>query len=275
MCKRELPATTEYFRKNKKSKDGLLQRCKECNGYHFTIFDPEMDGYKICSKCNKKLKENLDNFYPNKDGKNGLHSVCKKCHKDLSQIYYYEHKKEASIVSKKYYLLHKNKILEKQKDYYYNRGGKKIYKLYSEINKEKLKLYWQKYRKDNKEHRKILAHKRNAKIKQLPNNFTKNDWEFCKSYFDYKCAYCGKDRNLTQDHFIPLNLGGGYIKENIIAVCINCNSSKKRQNFFIWYKEQDFYSVEREIKILEYLILMLENYKGDANTFENHKINMP
>jgi 5-methylcytosine-specific restriction endonuclease McrA len=71
--------------------------------------------------------------------------------------------------------------------------------------------------------------------------------------FDNKCAYCGKEKPLAQDHFVPLSKGGEYTNNNIICSCKSCNSSKSDKDFFEWYPEQLFYSKEREAKILKYL----------------------
>ncbi len=61
------------------------------------------------------------------------------------------------------------------------------------------------------------------------------------------------DQRLHQDHFIPLTKGGGYTKENIIPACRSCNASKQNADFEEWYPQYEYYSKEREQKILDYM----------------------
>lgn len=43
----------------------------------------------------------------------------------------------------------------------------------------------------------------------------------------YTCQYCGKKaKNLTLDHIIPKERGGGHTWENLVACCIECNNKK-------------------------------------------------
>jgi len=94
----------------------------------------------------------------------------------------------------------------------------------------------------------------------LPATLTLNQWKQIKEDFNYQCAYCGKHlENLTQDHFIALENGGEYTKENIIPACMSCNTSKRDKDFFEWYPQQDFYSKEREKRILEHLKYITQN----------------
>ena len=96
-------------------------------------------------------------------------------------------------------------------------------------------------------HRKELEH-------NSENTLTPSQWENCKKYFDYSCAYCGlKPEVLSKDHFVPLNLGGGLTVTNIVPCCQNCNSSKSNRKFSLWYKNTPFYTYNKELKILVYL----------------------
>lgn len=86
------------------------------------------------------------------------------------------------------------------------------------------------------------------------NELTPEQWENCKKYFDYACAYCGdKSHGLSKDHFISLNLGGGLTVDNVVPCCPRCNSSKSNRKFHLWFKNTPFYSHQRELKIYEYL----------------------
>jgi 5-methylcytosine-specific restriction endonuclease McrA len=46
----------------------------------------------------------------------------------------------------------------------------------------------------------------------------------------HTCQYCGKKaKNLTLDHVVPKERGGGHTWENLVACCIECNNKKGNQ----------------------------------------------
>jgi 5-methylcytosine-specific restriction endonuclease McrA len=100
-------------------------------------------------------------------------------------------------------------------------------------------------------------HRRKARQRNLLHNLTNKQWVGAKTIFENRCAYCGSEESLTQDHFIPVCRNGEYTANNIVPACHTCNSSKSDQDFFEWYPQQTFYNKKREQKILKYL-----NYKN-------------
>lgn len=67
------------------------------------------------------------------------------------------------------------------------------------------------------------------------------------------CAYCGRSKPSTLDHVVPKARGGKTTKENLIAACGACNLEKSSQPWFEWYRAQDFWSLEREDRILRWV----------------------
>jgi hypothetical protein len=67
------------------------------------------------------------------------------------------------------------------------------------------------------------------------------EWEIGKV-----CVYCGKKRNLSQDHIIPISRAGvdPRVKElldsadNCVWSCEGCNSSKSDRDVFEWYSKE-------------------------------------
>lgn len=43
----------------------------------------------------------------------------------------------------------------------------------------------------------VRNQKRRAILKNLPNSYTFDQWQYCQNYFDNKCCYCGADAPLT------------------------------------------------------------------------------
>jgi 5-methylcytosine-specific restriction endonuclease McrA len=146
--------------------------------------------------------------------------------------------------SKRYYEENKEREIERSKIRYINNKKqiKENNKRYRKINKDKIRI-----------RKRVAEHKRKAKEKLLDYNYSPGDWTNCKNHFNNKCAYCGKEKVLTQDHFIALSKGGEYTLNNIVPACVNCNSSKSNKDFFEWYPRQPFYNKSREKKILKFL----------------------
>ena len=104
-----------------------------------------------------------------------------------------------------------------------------------------------------------------AKKKQLLNNFTKEQWIFCKEYFNQECAYCGEKKKLAQEHFLALNNNGTYTVDNILPSCTSCNSSKTTHKFYDWYPKYAHYSKERVTKIERYFkFVICEQYANNS-----------
>ncbi len=110
---------------------------------------------------------------------------------------------------------------------------KECYSRYVENHKEELSRYKKEYNKiyksKNKEQHKITEHKRRAKIKGSGGTFTKEEWDFLKEIYGYKCPCCKKKEPeiiLTIDHIIPIHLNGINSIENIQPLCNSCNCKK-------------------------------------------------
>jgi len=228
-CGREMPATNEYFSKDKKGKYGLRADCKKC--------------YSIYRK--KHYNENKTD-------------IRKKQNEYLKQ-YHKENKKRIGEYKKEYYQENKEKILDYSRHY-----GKQ----YREKNKDSISEYRKRYKLNNRELFNKYNQKRRSIKKGLPSTLTTTQWRKIKEVFNYKCAYCGMsedkhikewEEQLHQEHFIPLTSGGEYTRNNIIPACKSCNGSKGNKDFFDWYIEFEHYNKTREKNILEYL-----GYIGDT-----------
>lgn len=199
-----------------------------------------------------KIKENDKQYY--KDNFKKIKKYKEQHYqKNLIKIkkYQIQWRKENAEEIKKYKAQYRKDNLEKIKEYYKN-NAEKIKKYKAQWRKENPK-YGAQWCKDNPEKRRATQHKRIAREKELPATLTLAQWDICKEYFNNKCAYCGKDRKLQQEHFVALSKGGEYTINNIIPACGYCNNSKHNKDFFGWYPKYEFYSKTREKKILKYL----------------------
>jgi len=132
----------------------------------------------------------------------------------------------------------RHKVIHKKANEEHRRSGK--YLKWQRENKDKMKLYNE--NRENKKH-----------------EITQREWDDCRQYFNFRCAYCGKTweknkketrKDLHKDHLI--NDGRNDLK-NCIPSCMSCNSSKGELSFNNWYKSQEFYSRERYMRIYEWI----------------------
>lgn len=236
---------------------------------------------KTCTICGKDFPATSEYFYVRKDSKDGLRNDCKECRKNHTKEYSKDNKEKVSEYGKQYREQNKEKMKDYKKQYYENNNANILEnnKKWKEDNKEYYKNQQKEYRKENKEVMKewrknnkeyiaenmkkwqkqnlekcrIIKQRRRAKIRKLPCDFTEKDWILTKEYFNNKCAYCGQELPLEQEHFISVSNNGGYTKDNIIPACKHCNCSKNDKDFFEWYPTYEFYDKKREEFLLEYL----------------------
>lgn len=86
--------------------------------------------------------------------------------------------------------------------------------------------------------------------KHLWRQSIKDAWNNC-------CAYCGNppidDKSLTVDHVKPKSKGGENTTSNCVPACKSCNHSKGSSHWKEWYKDQPFYSKEKEEQIKKWI----------------------
>jgi 5-methylcytosine-specific restriction endonuclease McrA len=255
-CKRILPATSEYFyKRTRKTKISLQSICIQCQREQIKKYRKEnkdvisIKQKEYWIKNEAEIKENRKKHY--EKNKEKLKEYSRNYTKMYSEIIKIKRKKYTET-NKLRQRKRRVEMTTKEKEYELS-----VHRIYYKANKEKIlnwnKEYLKNYYKNNKEMYKKYWNKRRTLKKMLPNDFTIEQWKKCKQYFDYKCAYCGKESKLTQDHFIPLSKGGEYTINNIVCACVSCNASKQDRNFFDWYPMQEHYSKSRERKILNYL----------------------
>jgi hypothetical protein len=197
---------------------------------------------KQCTKCKQILPATLEYFHSDKPTSNGLHPWCKKCVLIAAAIYRAAHREKAQEYATQY----RAKNREKANQYFAN---------YRANNKEKLSLSQRQWRDSHKEHiaerqrrydqlnphiGKAASHRREAKKRALPNNFSAGDWKRALEFFGYCCAYCGNQQGLwnpmSADHYVPLKSSEcpGTVAENMIPACHSCNCQKKASDPKVW-----------------------------------------
>lgn len=223
-----LPATPEYFYRDKMGRNGLNSRCKYCHKKRQVDWEAKNPG--------RRLQYSRNHYARNPErGREATKSWAKR-HKDeveqYNKEYYYKNLDKERARSRDYRNEHRDEINARQRE---NR----------DLDKDRIK-----------------SQKRRAKKRNLPNDFTTTDWQRCLDYFDGCCAYCGQSAGLwhviAADHFVPLIAPDcpGTVPTNIVPACHakkggrgGCNNKKNDKDTKEWLIEQ--YGARKANKILK------------------------
>lgn len=102
-----------------------------------------------------------------------------------------------------------------------------------------------------------------------------------KEAWDNRCAYCGGTpidekslTSLTIDHVTPKSKGGQDMTSNCIPACVRCNGAKGSSEWIAWFRMQDFYTIEAEIRIKRWLKDgIVDQYDQDDSEWYDSLIN--
>jgi 5-methylcytosine-specific restriction endonuclease McrA len=240
-CKEKLPK--ECFNASKRAKDGLRGECKACRKQY-----REVNKESISERKKQHYEANKERI--SERGKR-----YSEAHKEQRRRYVETNKESIAKMRKLHRDANRTKIAEWQKMY---RKANKVKfseyrRQYYESNKTKISERFRSWQLNNPDKVRQLNQKRRSGKKTLPSTFTIEEWDIVKEHFNNCCAYCGKEKPLTQDHVYPLFKGGEYTKDNIVPACKSCNSSKRDKLFSEWFPTFRYFSKKRERVINNYL----------------------
>jgi len=199
---------------------------------------------KVCKTC--KINKPLTEFYQqNKKRKNGE-----------EYIYYNPNCKECCILKSLEWNYSNIEAHHKNYNKYYNSNTNIKQKQREKSKKARESGYYKKWQNKNKEK---ISHYNIKRQEFKMHDITKEEWQECLEYFDYKCAYCGMTvkeskniygKTLHKEH---VDHNGSNKIYNCVPSCQSCNSSKYTFNFEEWYREQDFYDEDKLVKIKKWI----------------------
>lgn len=174
----------------------------------------------VCGKCSEERPRDQIN-------KNGW---CKGCKSAAGRAWY--QKNRAAVIEK--VMARDRSRPEERKAYnreYYQQNKDTKFKEYAArkdpAKKRACEQSWrERHRERYREYMRRGAFKRRARVAEVRNDLTFEQWQMIKAAYRFCCAYCGKRRPLTQDHIIPVSKGGEHTAENIVPACQSCNARK-------------------------------------------------
>lgn len=215
-CDRLLPATSEFFYRNKGCKDGLLPTCKQCrSAQDKTHYDEHREEKITYSKRYYAEHHEERRTYNTK--------------------YSEEHREELRQYAAKRFEEYHEELCEQQRQYYKDYretimlSRARHYEDNYETIRERSRQYYQTDR-GRIAHR-AAGHNRRALKRKAKGTHTVEDLHQQLLRQKSRCYYCkiklGKGRGAWHaDHIVPLSRGGSNSIDNIVITCPTCNLKK-------------------------------------------------
>ncbi len=80
-----------------------------------------------------------------------------------------------------------------------------------------------------------------VKKQNLPSTWTQDQHQFCIDFWDSKCCYCGSNKNIQIEHYIPISDPNcpGTVADNMLIACQFCNGTKKDKDPESWIESDN------------------------------------
>jgi hypothetical protein len=259
-CGIEKPATTDFFHRDEKAKDGLSYQCKECAKQRANEWAQTNRGRIAQRHQDNKERENERSRQwrlKNKSRKEDYQREWRDANKDL-----------IAEQRRQYRARNKDHLAEYMR--VWRESNKAQIKAYQSANKERDAEKSKEWAKNNPDKLRAISLRRRARKRRLPDTFTSEQWLVCLEYFNYCCAVCGAqlrdlfgDVQPHADHWIPLSYDGddnpGTVVENIVCLCNGCNRSKSAKMPDVWLVEK--YGKRKAAEILVRIHAYFEQVK--------------
>lgn len=177
---------------------------------------------KMCTGCKRELP--VSAFYKEPRARSGLTGRCRECKRDyrLANL----ERERASV--RNWHQRNHDSRSQYWRDWYLRDGNR-------EVVIARAKAHYKEHYEEKKDTYVEAWRRRRARLLHAPvNDFSVSDWCDVQDYFGYRCAYCGRPGGLTMDHVQPLFFGGNHSRENVVAACRSCNSSKGSKGLLAW-----------------------------------------
>lgn len=184
---------------------------------------------KVCSTCG--IEQDRSNFARRAASPDGLAYVCKGCMRIYSAAHHQRNKGR--------WKADPAKSRARALAYYYANRERKIKENNAAARRkpEQTRAHKRAWAARNPDKVRVKTLRRVALKKGAQGSYTAHDWRALLDCLGHECGACGAERGLTQDHVIPLALGGSNTIENMQPLCGSCNSRKRDRH--IDYRDPD------------------------------------
>lgn len=200
---------------------------------------------RTCTKCGQTKPETVEYFRKRgTDHRGGLRPDCRDCSAARDREFYQRNQERERLNRAAYRARTKDATRARDAAYAATPGGR--------ASRRRASAKWN-ATPQGRELARHLAERRRAMKAGATATLTVEDWAACLSYFDHRCAYCGTDGPMQQEHVVPLIRGGEHTATNVVPACRACNGSKFTADMESWFRRQPFFDPDRLAKIVDYL----------------------
>jgi hypothetical protein len=215
-CRKELPATPEFFHKKKGGKSGVASECKECLNKRNNPPNTDLNIKQVCTgDCGEEKPATLQFFHRNKKNKFGVRTLCKVCVSERNNA----PNTDASI--KQVCVGGCGQELPATLEFFHkNKGGRFGVQAECKVCAIKNRTKYRKTPKGKAIHKNMEAKRRTRKRTQTQFFWTPNQNLIGQIYL-----VCPKGYEV--DHMVPLSKGGDHHESNLCYLPTSVNISKK------------------------------------------------
>lgn len=175
---------------------------------------------KLCRTCD--TVKSMDGFKRDRTHRDGHSTVCKAC---------------TSMRDARYYAKHAARIIALNKRWRQSNPAK------CDINRA---AWRETHSQKARESKNAAQLRRNRAIKTAPGRgVTPEQTQQVIADSLGICSYCNGGGQITTDHIDALSKGGEHDVDNLAAVCMPCNNSKRSKSLLVWLAERTSAAMER------------------------------
>lgn len=226
-CEQILPATSEWFRIDRRVPSGLGATCKACGASYSRQYYRDNIAKVRISRAQSHLLNRDDRRAKSRK----WYQDNKQRHRANAKEWYKANYEQVRAAEHKRYLENREEYVEKTRRWRVE-------------NRDRYRAYNKKWAEEHPDRAAAIIKardtRRRARKYNLPDTFTPSEWEACLSYWENKCAVCEGNQDLHADHWIPLanENSPGTVADNMICLCGSCNRTKHTKDARVWLAEK-------------------------------------
>jgi hypothetical protein len=204
---------------------------------------------RTCTKCGAEKPLTAEFWCKKSDNPKGFNPACRDCERARANAWHAANREKSRQLSCEWRTANREKHLASNKRWNatHREAINENYKRWLASNRDHQRDYQRRWLASNP----AKSARRRTRKRALPDTFTAEQWEICKTYFSGCCAACGRlaDQKyaIAADHWIPLASPDcpGTIAKNIIPLCHakkdgvgGCNNTKHNASAAVWLERR-------------------------------------